>query len=225
MIGLLSFLLLLLHTADGESKAGTCKDMLQGYLTEQLSSALEIESLKQEFKRFTDVIDKSVNTLKGQVEASLRKEGITAGTYLSQDSLNVDTLCLPKDPEWGNNTYYSDVGTRLFGALYHTRTINYHRNSLFGHGVPCAVCLVHNRSLTKAFPARKTCYKGWRLEYQGYLMAGASYVCVDKHADKLPGGKTYRFEHYFNPVGAKCGVMKCPPYVGGREVMCAVCSK
>uniref|UniRef100_K1PLI9 Uncharacterized protein n=1 Tax=Magallana gigas TaxID=29159 RepID=K1PLI9_MAGGI len=43
--------------------------------------------------------------------------------------------------------------------------------------------------------ARKTCFKGWTLEYLGYIMAGyydnaavTTFTCVDSHPDTLHGG-------------------------------------
>ena len=82
------------------------------------------------------------------------------------------------------------------------------------------------------FIARKTCYKGWKLEYNGYLMAGyhghkagTMYNCVDSHLDTLHGGHTNKNGKLFYQVEAQCGSLKCPPYVQGRELVCAVCSK
>lgn len=49
----------------GETNNGSCKDMLQGYLTGQLSYALrayQVEALRREFKSFTDQTEKSVKT-------------------------------------------------------------------------------------------------------------------------------------------------------------------
>ena len=83
------------------------------------------------------------------------------------------------------------------------------------------------------FPiGRKTCYKGWKLEYNGYLMAGnhnhvagTMYSCVDSTPDALHGGHTNKDGKLFYLVEARCGSLKCPPYVEGRELVCAVCSK
>uniref|UniRef100_K1QSL2 Short-chain collagen C4 n=1 Tax=Magallana gigas TaxID=29159 RepID=K1QSL2_MAGGI len=82
------------------------------------------------------------------------------------------------------------------------------------------------------FVARKTCYKGWKLEYHGYLMAGyyghaagSMYTCVDEHPDTLHGGHSSKDGRLFYSVEARCGSLKCPPYVEGRELVCAVCSK
>lgn len=65
-MGLLLFLILL-AVAGAETNTGSCKDMLQGYLTGQLSSALgayQVEALRREFKSFTDVIESSIKEFK-----------------------------------------------------------------------------------------------------------------------------------------------------------------
>ena len=63
-------------TVQAESQNGSCKDMLQGYLTGQLSSALgayQVEALRREFKSFTDVIEKSLKAFQEKVGADLKK--------------------------------------------------------------------------------------------------------------------------------------------------------
>ena len=58
-----------------ETNTGSCKDMLQGYLTGQLSSALgtyQVEALRREFKSFTDIMEKSMKTLKEEVQADIK---------------------------------------------------------------------------------------------------------------------------------------------------------
>ena len=62
---MLSYFPLLMIFAEirAETNTGNCKDMLQGYLTGQLSSALgvyQVEALRREFKSFTEVIEKQV---------------------------------------------------------------------------------------------------------------------------------------------------------------------
>lgn len=73
----MKFLLFLLIVAatKTETTTGHCKEMLQGYLTGQLSSALgayQVEALRREFKGFTDVIDKSIRDFKENIETKLR---------------------------------------------------------------------------------------------------------------------------------------------------------
>lgn len=235
---------------------GSCKDMLQQYLTGHLSSALgayQIEDLRDEFKSFTDQIEKSVKAIKEKIRetknrsvvytrwgkktcpsnAELVLSGFTGGSWYDHKGAAVDLLCLPRDPEWGK---YSDGvgGTRAFvyGAEYETHNSPGNLHKLVDHDVPCAVCLLRNKSVVKMFPARKTCYKGWKLEYRGNLMAGyydhpagTMYTCVDEHPDTLHGGRANQNGRLFYSVEARCGSLKCPPYVEGRELVCAVCSK
>ena len=61
--------------AIAEVNTGSCKDMLQGYLTGQLSSALgayQVEALKREFKSFTDVMEKSMKMFKDQIDNDMK---------------------------------------------------------------------------------------------------------------------------------------------------------
>lgn len=57
------------------------------------------------------------------------------------------------------------------------------------------------------------------------LVAGTTYTCVDNHPDTLHGGATDKGGKLFYLVEAHCGSLKSPPYVHGRELVCAVCSK
>lgn len=254
-------MLLFVGVAQAETNTGSCKDMLQGYLTGQLSSALgayQIEALKKEIKSFTDVIDKSIKEFKGNMKsevkthtsnssvvytrwgkttcpsnAELVHSGFTGGSRYTDQGAAVDPLCLPKNPEWGIYTDGHD-GYRnyVYGTEYETQTFKGNIKTVHDQDVPCAVCLVHQRSVVQMFPARKTCYKGWTLEYHGYLMAGrhnhiagTSYTCVDSHPDTLHGGSTDKDGRLLYLVEASCGSLKCPPYVAGRELVCAVCSR
>lgn len=70
--------------AQSEENYGSCKNILQGYLTGQMSSALgayQVEALRREFKSFTDVVEKSMKTFKENVVTKLRniKGKITKG--------------------------------------------------------------------------------------------------------------------------------------------------
>eukprot|EP00105_Crassostrea_gigas_P026195 XP_011447027.1 PREDICTED: uncharacterized protein LOC105341958 [Crassostrea gigas] len=74
---MMEFMLFLLFLAVVQSaeRNGSCKDMLQGYLTGQLSSALgayQVEALKREFKSFTGVIEKSMRAFERNVETKMR---------------------------------------------------------------------------------------------------------------------------------------------------------
>jgi hypothetical protein len=97
--------------------------------------------------------------------------------------------------------------------------------------IPCVVCK-SPRSISLMIPARKECYPGWTIEYWGYLMAaifnrpgGHDHICVDTKPEFNQHGGTDDNEHILYLVEAQCGSLPCPPYVQGRELPCAVCSK
>lgn len=51
------------------------------------------------------------------------------------------------------------------------------------------------------------------------------YRCVDHNPESLPGGGNTDSNGYlFYMMEGRCGSLKCPPYVDGREIACAVCS-
>ncbi|XP_052704113.1 uncharacterized protein LOC128180225 isoform X1 [Crassostrea angulata] len=293
----LLFLLMFIDVTQAGTNTGSCKDMLQGCLTGQLSSALgayQVEALRREFKSFTDVIEKSMKKFKENMKsevktreiavdyflrikqriqvmnyiyyfstcmlislsettssnssavyirwgkktcpsnAELIHSGFTGGSHYGHKGAAVEPLCLPRNPAWG---LYNDGldGTKsyVYGAEYKTGSFRGYIKTVDSHDVPCALCLVRHRSVVQMFPARKTCYKGWTLEYHGYLMtghythaAGTTYTCVDSHPDTLHGGATGRGVGYmFYMVEAACDSLTCHPYVAGRELVCVVCSR
>lgn len=55
--------------------------------------------------------------------------------------------------------------------------------------------------------------------------AGTMYTCDDEYPDTLHGGRANQDGRLFYSVEARCGFLKCPPYVERRELVCAVCFK
>jgi hypothetical protein len=123
----------------------------------------------------------------------------------------------------------------MYGAEYNV--YNADSSLLFGENlrdwdVQCAVCRVTSRATVLMIPARNECYDGWTREYAGYLMAGrrdhaaaSQYVCVDAAPETLDGSVKDDNGKLFYLVEGRCGSLKCPPYVEGRELTCVVCSK
>ena len=69
------FTVMMFTKALADVKSGSCKDMLQRYLTGQLSSALgayQVEALKREFKSFTNVIEKSMQRFKDKIDTDMK---------------------------------------------------------------------------------------------------------------------------------------------------------
>lgn len=70
------FLVLVIRVAEAETNTGSCKDMLQGYMTGHLASALgsyQVEALRREFKRFTEHVDEALKMFKEKAEADIQK--------------------------------------------------------------------------------------------------------------------------------------------------------
>ena len=147
-------------------------------------------------------------------------------------------LCLPKDPDWeaGKTSDKTDSSVGLiYGAEYQDgsgRSDQLFGESHHNHDVPCVVCDVTKRSTVLMIPGKSKCHAGWTLEYAGYLMAGyynhagaTDYYCVDKDPENLPGGTGDNDGHLLYFVETRSGSLRCPPYVNGRELMCAVCTK
>ena len=81
-------------------------------------------------------------------------------------------------------------------------------------------------------PARNDCPSGWTEEYHGYLMTAyyghkhsREFICVDGNPDYVHGSNHNHNGALLYPVEGVCGSLPCLPYVAGRELTCAVCTK
>lgn len=135
-------------------------------------------------------------------------------------------LCLPNNPELSNRTVPGS--SFLYGSEF--------QENAFGTGalnedVPCALCLSRNSTTSVIIPGRKTCYSGWKTEYNGRLASGcrtcraSSYICVDVNPEYVPGGERDNNHNLLYTTGVKCGSLPCPPYHDNLEVLCVVCTK
>ncbi|KAK3608386.1 hypothetical protein CHS0354_035382 [Potamilus streckersoni] len=166
-------------------------------------------------------------------DTELVYHGVAAGSSYENDGAAANTLCLPHDPEW--NKYSDEIShTSIYGAEYRRESNFLMKNAehLYNHNMPCSVCRSHSRTSSFMLPARNNCYEGWHLEYQGYLMAGhythnaaSEFISVDEAPEADPAGYREEGGRLFYSVEAICGSLPCPPYVNGRELTCAVCSK
>ena len=119
----------------------------------------------------------------------------------------------------------------MFGTEYKIG-FNPFKNKLHNHDVPCAVCYVKSRATQLMIPARNDCPSGWNEEYHGYLMAdyhnhkhSTSFICIDGEAEFVHGSHANRNGALLYLVEGQCGSLPCLPYVAGRELTCAVCTK
>lgn len=162
--------------------------------------------------------------------------GYAAGKHFSSGGSGSNYLCLPKKPQWGKYSKGQDMSTgRIFGVEYQMtfRKHNYPYDKHFhGKDMPCSVCQTTGRQTVLMIPARKSCPKGWHREYTGYIMAeghtkgrtSSEYICVDEHLETVAGADRVVGQGVAYAVEAECGVLRCPPYVTGRELTCVVCS-
>ncbi|KAK3579796.1 hypothetical protein CHS0354_022105 [Potamilus streckersoni] len=172
-------------------------------------------------------------------ETKLVNDGVTAGSHFDLQGSAVNKLCLPNDPVWGKYGDRISNYSLIFGAEY--RLYSGEHLSLFKlenakklhmHNVPCALCKSQTRTSVFMLPGRNICYKGWHKEYHGYLTgpyntnkSPSDYICVDEAPEADPAGYRDEGGKLLLPVEAVCGSLPCPPYVAGRELTCAVCSK
>jgi hypothetical protein len=158
--------------------------------------------------------------------------GYTAGKHYNHKGSGANNICLPSDPTWLN---YVDGIQNLRASVYGSETdipsSPFFKYAINQQDMPCAVCR-SDKSTTLMIPARKNCYPGWTLEYNGYLVGASTtlyfayeYVCLDKEPDFLDHGASNDDQHVFHLVEGHCGSLPCPPYVDGRELACVVCSK
>ncbi|XP_052066715.1 uncharacterized protein LOC127706249 [Mytilus californianus] len=165
-------------------------------------------------------------------EAVIVYTGQVGGNAYNNKGGGVNYLCLPNDPENGQHQSY--VNDQLYGAEYQLDSSKKPAGwseSMADKEVPCAVCFQKQRSTVIMIPGRKTCYKGWTSEYNGYLMSDRSsfhrrdYACVDKNAEPFDSKNSNEDGALFFPLRTKCGSLRCPPYTNEADVLCVVCTK
>lgn len=81
----LLFLLMFIDVTQAGMNTESCKNMLQGYLTEQLSSVLgayQVEALRREFKSFTDVIEKSMKKFQENMMSEIKTREMAVDYFL-----------------------------------------------------------------------------------------------------------------------------------------------
>ena len=161
--------------------------------------------------------------------------GFAAGGLYSHTGAATNYLCLVPDPVWGHYSDTQESYGKVYGAEYEFTDSKgqayFGESKLHNEDAPCSVCRSPRPSVIM-LPGRNTCYKGWALEYSGYLAsgdhrdhAGTEYMCLDSHTGEIIGGQNNDDGAVLYFVEGICGSLKCPPYVNGRELTCAVCSK
>ena len=160
--------------------------------------------------------------------------GRAAGQQFNQAGGTCSVLCLAMNPKFGTYSDSADTNQYIYGAEYRIDGVNPFNKNINLHDVPCATCRVETRGSKLILPGRNKCPNGWTLEYDGYLMSAhyghtgrTQAVCVDKDADGVPGSISDDggSSMLWYTIQASCGSLPCGPYVQGREITCAVCTK
>lgn len=158
--------------------------------------------------------------------------GVVGSSSHSHTGGGGEYICLPNNPKydqykdgWQSNSY-------IYGTEYEVNAYNPFKNNLHDHDVPCTVCFVQSRATQLMIPARNDCPSGWTEEYHGYLMAGyhshkhsTNFLCIDGEAEFVHGTHTNRNGALLYLVEGQCVSLPCLPYVSGRDLTCAVCTK
>ena len=141
-------------------------------------------------------------------------------------------LCLPHNPKYGKYKSGFQNSGYMYGTEYEVHDTSIFKKGLHDHDAPCAICFVKSRGSMLMMPARNDCPSGWTEEYHGYLMSAyynhkhsSDFVCVDEIPEYVPGTRADKNGALLYPVQGQCGSLPCGPYVAGRELTCAVCTK
>jgi len=161
-------------------------------------------------------------------------KGVIGGEHYAHQGGGVNYLCLPNRPKYGNYKNGFQSSGRVFGTEYEVDSVPnlFKKQNLHNHDAPCVVCYVSSRGSMLMMPARNDCPTGWTQEYHGYLMTEyyghrkqRDFICVDEDAEYVPGSVANQNGALLYVVEGACGSLPCLPYVAGRELTCAVCTK
>jgi len=163
--------------------------------------------------------------------ADIVYKGRMGGERYTHPGGGVNILCLPNNPKYGKYKDGQQNAGFVYGAEYELQ-FNPFKKNLHNHDAPCVVCYVKSRGSMLLMPARNDCPSGWNEEYHGYLMTAhyseknqKDFICVDEDAEHVPGSKRSDNGALLYPVEGQCVSLPCGPYVAGRELTCAVCTK
>ena len=152
------------------------------------------------------------------------------GEHYTNQGGGVNYLCLPHKPKYDKYSDGHQSAGYMFGTEYEVNHI--FKSNIADYEAPCVVCYVKSRGSMLMMPARNDCPSGWTEEYHGYLMTEyyahkkqRDFICVDEDAEYVPGSGANQNGALLYPVEGRCGALPCLPYVDGRELTCAVCTK
>ena len=160
--------------------------------------------------------------------------GRMGGEHYNHQGGGANYLCLPDKPKYDKYINGHQSAGYVYGTEYEVSRVPglFKKQNLHDHDAPCVACYVRSRGSMLMMPARNDCPSGWTEEYHGYLMTAyhdhrnqKNFICVDEDAEFVPGSGASLNGALLYPVEGVCGSLPCLPYVAGREMTCAVCTK
>ena len=157
--------------------------------------------------------------------------GYVGGSHYNSKGGGANYVCLTRNPVYEKFQEGFQYIARIYGTEYESKSHGIFPSSLQNHKVPCVLCHVDTRATQMMIPGTNVCPAGWTREYKGYLMAPsyihhrAMYTCVDENPDYIRGTHADIDGALFYFVEGQCGALPCKPYVNGRELTCAVCTR
>ena len=158
--------------------------------------------------------------------------GYVGGAHNSHTGGGANYVCLTRNPVYEKFQQGFQSTARIYGTEYESKSCGIFPSSLQDHElVPCACVtwtLSHSDDDSRY---KRACPAGWTREYQGYLMAAwhghhrTMYTCVDENPDYVRGTHAGIDGALLYFVEGQCGSLPCKPYVNGRELTCAVCTR
>ena len=154
-------------------------------------------------------------------------QGAAAGGYFSHSGSPANMMCLPPDPMRFSDNYYQSGSYYVYGVEYQVGGLLNHADD---RNMPCAVCEVIGKSTKLMIPSHNVCPDGWRMEYNGFIMAGrynhagsSMYTCIDKAVEQISGSGGDHGGHQMYTIYASSGQFL--PYIGSYAMTCVVCTK
>ena len=149
--------------------------------------------------------------------------GFAAGGHYSHSGSPANMLCLPPYAEYYSQS--SSGSQYIYGVEYEISGVNSHADQ---RNMPCSLCKVTGRSTLAMIPTHYECPRGWRKEYNGYIMAGAHnqdgssmYNCIDKNLEQISGSGGDNNGHRLYTIYTVCGhYFPC----SSTEMTCVVCT-
>ena len=168
----------------------------------------------------------------------LAYDGAIVGSKYNEGGSS-EFLCLHNQPDFLPIVPGSqDERSRMFGTELRNHVGHHEKvpalSHLIDHEISCSVCYASSRSAVITVPGRKTCPQSWTREYYGYMVADKhathhrlrAPICLDAEAEaaygSTPGSLATSFFYFMETT---CSGIRCPPYVDGAELACAVCTK